>query len=69
MSHPMQVVYARASAGFAVTIAPHCPPQLAALLQRCLAVEPAERPECSELRAQLLALETESEAWSWGGAA
>jgi serine/threonine protein kinase len=58
---PLQVLFARVAAGFAVDIAPQCPPPLAALLRRCLAVEPAARPDGSALREELVRMRA---AWT-----
>jgi serine/threonine protein kinase len=61
----VHVLYTRATQDFAVTIAPHCAPPLAALIQRCLAVDPAERPESAAVRGQLLELAPQASGWAW----
>jgi serine/threonine protein kinase len=59
----VHVLYARASVDFAVALPPHCPPPLAALLLRCLAVPPEARPESGEVRSELLALVERADEW------
>jgi serine/threonine protein kinase len=59
----VHVLYARASVDFAVALPPHCPPPLAQLLLRCLAVPPEARPESGEVRSELLALVELADAW------
>jgi hypothetical protein len=61
----VHVLYTRAAKDFAVTIAPHVATPLAELMQRCLAVEPAERPESADVRARLLEMAPLSTAWGW----
>ena len=42
--------------GFSVETAPHCPPKLAAVISRCLTVDPAKRPTANQVLNELLAL-------------
>ena len=58
------VLYARSNSNFATTIGAHVPPPLAAVASSCLAVDPAARPECSAVRAQLLLLLPASHGWT-----
>ena len=62
------VLYARARSDFVVRVAAHVPPPLAALINNCLAVDPATRPESGAVRAQLLLLLPASHGWTWGQA-
>lgn len=50
---PMQVLVARHQANFRRPVGAHVPPQLAAIIERCLAVEPAGRPTADVLRGHL----------------
>ena len=50
---PMQILVARHQANFMRPVGAHVPPQLAVLIDACLAVEPAGRPTAEVLRAQL----------------
>ena len=63
MGSAVSVLYARNKQGFVVPISPECPPPLAALLQRCLAVEPTERPETGAVRLSLLEMEPQADSW------
>jgi hypothetical protein len=54
------VLLARYRAGFEVHAAPHCPPGQAALMRRCLAVDPAARPSARAALEELMALPAEA---------
>jgi serine/threonine protein kinase len=53
----LPVLMERYSAGFAVQAGAHCPPGHAALMMRCLAVNPAERPSARKALEELMALQ------------
>ena len=59
----VSVLYERNTRGFVMPISPECPPPLTALLRRCLAVEPTERPECGAVRLSLLEMEALADSW------
>ena len=59
----VSVLYERNKRGFVMPISPECPPPLTALLRRCLAVEPTERPECGAVRLSLLEMEALADSW------
>ena len=52
----MQLLVQRARDGFAVTVQPHVPPALGAIILACMAVDPAARPVGHAVRGQLSAL-------------
>jgi serine/threonine-protein kinase len=62
-ANTVSVLFARSKQGFVVPISPECPPPLAKLLQRCLAVEPTERPESGAVRLSLLQMEAQADGW------
>ena len=53
---PAQVIQRRLLESFAVPIAPHVPPGLAAITRACLAIEPDSRPGIDAVRRELEAL-------------
>ena len=53
---PTQELMSRYHHGFSVDTAPHCPPKLAAVISRCLTVDPAKRPTANQALNELLAL-------------
>jgi serine/threonine protein kinase len=53
----LPVLMERYSAGFAVHAGAHVPPGHAALMMRCLAVDPAERPSARKALEELMALQ------------
>lgn len=52
----LPVLMARYSAGFSVSAEPHCPPGHAAVMLRCLSVDPAARPTARQVLDELMAL-------------
>ncbi|KAL4434240.1 hypothetical protein ABPG75_000681 [Micractinium tetrahymenae] len=53
--HPMQIIMQVTQQGARPPALPHCPPALAALMQRCWRDDPAERPPFSDILADLQA--------------
>ena len=65
---PTQELMSRYHHGFSVDTAPHCPPKLAAVISRCLSVDPTKRPTANQALNELLAL-TGAEAKNQGAEA
>lgn len=51
--HPMQIIMQVSQHGTRPPPLPHCPPGMAALMERCWAQEPADRPTFTEILAEL----------------
>ena len=60
---PVSVMLARMRSSFAVDISPLCPAPLADVIQRLLAVEPADRPDIAEVRLKLLDMLAQTDSW------
>lgn len=60
---PVSVMLARMRSSFAVDISPGCPAPLADVIRRLLAVEPADRPDITEVRLKLLEMVAQADSW------